>query len=152
MKISVVAVGTLKSGPELDLIKNYQKQLSWPLHLVEVSSNRSLSGEALKAFESEKLIAKIPKNSYVIAMDERGKSITSQGFAKLLSEQQINGTSSICFIIGGADGLSNDILKQCNFKLALGSMTWPHKLARAMLVEQIYRAEKILQGHPYHRD
>ena len=152
MKIVIIAIGVLKRGPELELINNYQKQMSWPLQIVELPSNNKLSGKALKEFEAAKITAKIPKGSKIIAMDERGKSYSSQEFAKILSNEQLNGNKKICFIIGGADGLDKSILELCQSRIALGNMTWPHKLARAMLVEQIYRAEKITSSHPYHRE
>jgi 23S rRNA (pseudouridine1915-N3)-methyltransferase len=86
-----------------------------------------------------------------IALDEHGKVMTSEAFAVLLGKFQSEGRSSVAFYIGGADGLSPDLLKSCEVKLAFGQMTWPHQMVRLMLVEQLYRAYTILTGHPYHR-
>lgn len=151
MKLKIIAVGSLKDGPEQGLIKNYCKQLNWHLQIIEVATSSALSGKLLKEFEAEKIIPKIPDDSLLIAMHEHGKSITSQAFSSLLETIETNEHKTVCFLIGGANGLAKSLLDKSKYKLAMGHMTWPHKLARVMLVEQIYRAEKILQRHPYHR-
>jgi 23S rRNA (pseudouridine1915-N3)-methyltransferase len=151
MKLKIIAVGFLKNSPERELIEGYCKQLNWHLQIIEVATSSALSGKALKEFEAEKIITKIPANSLLIAMDEHGKSITSQAFSNLLGTIETNEHKTVSFLIGGANGLAKSLLDKSKYKIAMGHMTWPHKLARVMLVEQIYRAEKILQGHPYHR-
>ncbi len=89
--------------------------------------------------------------SYVVALDPHGKILSSESLATFVQRRQDDGTRDMCFIIGGADGLSDDVMARAQFRLSLGAMIWPHLLARVMLIEQLYRAQQILAGHPYHR-
>jgi 23S rRNA (pseudouridine1915-N3)-methyltransferase len=159
MKLRILAVGRARSGPEAALIAEYQKRLHWPLVIEEIEEKRPLSGAELKAREGallqsaiERATAKAGGRPVVIALDERGKNLGSRGFAARLKAWADQGAPEILFLLGGADGLAPELRDQANFVLSLGQMTWPHLLARAMLVEQIYRAHQILAGHPYHRD
>jgi len=158
MKLRILAVGRAKAGPEAALIAEYQKRLHWPLVIEEVEEKRPLSGAELKAREGALLQAgvdRVAKGSgrvILVALDERGKILGSRDFAARLKAWQDQGAAEILFLLGGADGLAPEIRDQATFVLSLGQMTWPHLLARAMLVEQIYRAQQILAGHPYHRD
>ena len=93
----------------------------------------------------------MPDRDILVALDEGGKSLTSEEFAAWLGARRDDGQRNMAFVIGGADGLDADILSQADLKLSLGRMTWPHLMARLLLVEQIYRAHTILTGHPYHR-
>jgi 23S rRNA (pseudouridine1915-N3)-methyltransferase len=157
MKLRILAVGRAKSGPESALIAEYQKRLHWPLTLEEVEERRPLSGAELKAREGALLQAALERGAkggrpVLVALDEKGKSLGSRDFAARLKGWEDQGAGEIVFLLGGADGLAPEIRDQATFVLSLGQMTWPHLLARAMLVEQIYRAQQILAGHPYHRD
>lgn len=164
MKLRVLAVGRLRAGPEQALIAEYAKRLQWPLSLEEVEERRPLAGAALKAREAELLTAALdhPRGRkgesgkagrrILVALDERGKSLTSRDFARQLAAWQDQGAAEAVFLLGGADGLAESLRNGADLLLSLGQMTWPHMLARAMLVEQIYRAQQILAGHPYHRD
>ncbi len=161
MKLRVLAVGRLKAGPEQALIAEYAKRLQWPLSLEEVEERRPLAGPALKTREGELLAAALdqgrgrkaePGRRVLVALDEKGKSLTSRDFARQLAGWQDQGAAEAVFLLGGADGLAESLRKRADLLLSLGQMTWPHMLARAMLVEQIYRAQQILAGHPYHRD
>lgn len=158
MKLRILAVGRARSGPEAALIAEYQKRLHWPLAIEEVEEKRPLSGAELKGREGALLhaaierVAKAGGRPVIVALDERGKSLGSRDFAARLKAWEDQGAPEILFLLGGADGLAPDLRDQANFVLSLGLMTWPHLLARAMLVEQIYRAQQILAGHPYHRD
>jgi 23S rRNA (pseudouridine1915-N3)-methyltransferase len=158
MKLRILAVGRAKAGPEAALIAEYQKRLHWPLVIEEVEEKRPLSGTELKAREGALLqagvdrVAKGSGRAILVALDERGKILGSRDFAARLKAWQDQGAAEILFLLGGADGLAPEIRDQATFVLSLGQMTWPHLLARAMLVEQIYRAQQILAGHPYHRD
>ena len=158
MKLRILAVGRAKGGPEAALIAEYQKRLHWPLVLEEVEEKRPLSGAELKAREGALLQAAIDRAAkaggrpILVALDERGKTLGSRDFAARLKGWEEQGAPEILFLLGGADGLAPDLRDQATFVLSLGQMTWPHLLARAMLVEQIYRAQQILAGHPYHRD
>jgi 23S rRNA (pseudouridine1915-N3)-methyltransferase len=158
MKLRILAVGRVKGGPEAALIAEYQKRLHWPLIIEEVEEKRPLSGAELKAREAALLQAAIERAAkaggrpILVALDERGKILGSRDFAARLKGWEEQGAPEILFLLGGADGLAPELRDQAGFVLSLGQMTWPHLLARAMLVEQIYRAQQILAGHPYHRD
>jgi 23S rRNA (pseudouridine1915-N3)-methyltransferase len=158
MKLRILAVGRAKGGPEAALIAEYQKRMHWPLVLDEVEEKRPLSGPELKAREGALLQAALDKTAksggrpVVIALDEHGKPLASRDFAARLKGWEDQGAPEVIFVLGGADGLASDIRDRASLVLSLGQMTWPHLLARAMLVEQIYRAQQILAGHPYHRD
>ena len=101
--------------------------------------------------EGELLLSAVPEGGVIIALDERGKHLSSEEFAHRLGTWQDNGIPAAAFLIGGADGHSPEVRQKAHLLLAFGKMTWPHMLARAMLAEQIYRAKTILDGHPYHR-
>ncbi len=149
MDIVVAAVGRMKTGPTRTLWDDYTKRITWPLTLREVEEKRPLSSAELKAREGELLKKAIPERAWLVCMDAGGKSLDSKAFATKMNEWQEHGP--IAFLIGGADGLDGSLLKQASFTLSLSAMTWPHMLARTMLIEQIYRAQCILTNHPYHR-
>ena len=102
--------------------------------------------------EAELLLAAVPDDALLVALDERGKALTSAAFAERLQRWRIEGPKSLAFVIGGADGLPQPVVQRARFALSLGAMTWPHLLARILLLEQLYRAQQILAGHPYHRE
>ena len=93
----------------------------------------------------------MPQGALAVALDEHGRQLDSLAFARRLGEWQDQGRSEIAFLIGGPDGLAPSLLEQADAVIALGSMTWPHRLVRVLLAEQLYRASAILAGHPYHR-
>lgn len=95
---------------------------------------------------------KLSQNTAIITLDERGKTHDSRQFAKQLSTYRNEGLSDICLIIGGAFGLSSDVLNKSHMRLSLGAMVWPHRLVFVMVLEQLYRAQQINMGHPYHKD
>lgn len=159
MKLRILAVGRAKGGPEAALIAEYARRLQWPLAIEEVEERRPLSGAELKAREAELLTRALERGAgkgsgqrMLIALDERGRQLGSRDFAQKLDAWRGQGVAEIAFVIGGADGLAEQLRQRADLTLSLGQMTWPHMLARAMLVEQIYRAQQILAGHPYHRD
>jgi 23S rRNA (pseudouridine1915-N3)-methyltransferase len=152
MRITIAAVGKWKAGPERALFEEYKKRLKWPLALKEVEERRPLPAPQLKSREADLLLGAIPdKAAPLIALDERGKTFSSEALAKQIALWQQNGTAEAAFVIGGADGLDESIRKRAGLLLSLGAMTWPHMLVRVMLIEQLYRAQQILAGHPYHR-
>lgn len=150
MDLTIVAVGRLKSGPELDIISSYLKRVPWPLRIVEVEERRPIVGPERQAREADLILAALPANAIVVALDERGRTLTSPAFSQKLMDWQDNG-KSIAFVIGGADGLHHKIRERADFLLGLGQMVWPHAFVRVMLAEQIYRAYTIATGHPYHK-
>jgi 23S rRNA (pseudouridine1915-N3)-methyltransferase len=150
VRLTICSVGRLKTGPERELIAKYTKRIQWPLDILEVEERRKLSPPELKCREGELLVGAIPAGVIRVAMDERGKTLSSEIFAEKLGAWRDQGRD-IAFLIGGADGLSPEHRKNADLVLSFGAATWPHMLARVMLVEQIYRAQEILLGHPYHR-
>jgi 23S rRNA (pseudouridine1915-N3)-methyltransferase len=113
---------------------------------------QKLAPAVLQQEEAKWLLAGVPMGAFVIALDERGKGLTSPTFSALLSQKQLDGFSQFVFLIGGADGLTPEVRGRADLLLSLGTMVWPHKLARVMLMEQLYRAQQIQVGHPYHRE
>ncbi|MGA0235921.1 MAG: 23S rRNA (pseudouridine(1915)-N(3))-methyltransferase RlmH [Alphaproteobacteria bacterium] len=145
MAVTVHAVGRLKRGPETELVERYTKRLKRLKTTV-----RELPERASKDQEGDALLASIPASAFVLALDEHGEDLPSVKFARLLGDQLDRGRD-LAFIIGGADGLSDAVKQRADVLLRFGRMTWPHQIVRGLLFEQIYRAETILLGHPYHR-
>lgn len=114
-------------------------------------AKKNLSGPSLKEAEAE-LICPLLSPGLVISLDERGKSLNSPEFAKILQNHQVHGQGPVTFVIGGADGLHDSIRKKSDHLISFGQLTWPHMLVRVLLLEQLYRAQQILSGHPYHRE
>jgi 23S rRNA (pseudouridine1915-N3)-methyltransferase len=152
MQILICAVGRIKAGPEKALFDHYSKRLNWSLDVAEVVEKRKLPTAELRASEAELLSAKIPTGSALIVLDEKGKEIDSRGLASLLGDCRDDGRGTVTFVIGGADGVHESLIKRADRVISLGRMTWPHMLVRGLVAEQIYRAQCILGGHPYHRD
>jgi len=150
MKITIIAVGKSKSGPEAGMVAEYLKRLPWQITIIEIEEKRPLPSLEKMESEGQKLLAAIPKGHYVVAMDKGGKNLSSKDFARSM-EKWVASFQGITFIIGGADGLSEKVLSRAHSKLSFGAATWPHMLARVMLVEQLYRAFAIREGHPYHK-
>lgn len=155
MRSVLAAVGRLKSGPMHDLYQEYAGRLGrgplGSLELREVEERRPLPSRERIAREAELLRAALPEGAVRIALDERGKSLESAAFAERLGGWIDDGRRAVGFWIGGADGLHPDLRAEADLLLSFGPMTWPHLLVRALLAEQLYRAETILIGHPYHR-
>jgi 23S rRNA (pseudouridine1915-N3)-methyltransferase len=163
MRILIAAVGKLKAGPEKTLVDEYLRRLAWPVSLREVEAKGRLAGPELKAREGELLLAALDRaakggkpvrraGQRLLALDERGPEMTSADFARRLAAWRDQGAEEIAFAIGGADGLDETLRGQADGLVAFGRMTWPHMLVRILLVEQLYRAQQILAGHPYHRE
>lgn len=161
MRIVVAAVGRSRAGkdgaPEQTLFDDYARRLvargpaAMTLELREVEERRKLPTDARRAAEADLLLAQIPKGAARVALDGRGKTLSSEDLAKRLRGWSDDGVGDLAFVIGGADGLDRRLIEGAALVLSLGAMTWPHLLVRAMLAEQIYRAQSILLGHPYHR-
>lgn len=152
MRIVIAAVGRLRRGPVYSLIETYERRIVWPFEIREVQEKRPSPSGGLMAAEAVLLLQVLPESGPIIALDERGDDLSSNAFAKQLSEWRDQGESSCGFAIGGADGLHESVRQRATRTVRFGRQTWPHMLARAMLVEQVYRAQQILAGHPYHRE
>jgi 23S rRNA (pseudouridine1915-N3)-methyltransferase len=145
-------VGKLRRGPLKDLQALYVGRIAPPPKIVELEERRPLPIAVLKAREGEMILRAIPPGTPLVALDERGAAWSSRVLAKRIAGWRDNGASELAFAIGGADGLDLAVLDRADAILSLGPMTWPHLLVRGMLLEQLYRAQQILAGHPYHRD
>ena len=145
MKITLGVIGKCKpSSPEAEIIKRYQERLKWELKIKE-KDNSSQEEEA------KFLASAIPTGSKVIVLDERGKNMTSPELAKIVENWMQQGCSEICFLIGGAEGHLEETRQKADLVLSFGKLTLPHILMRAVLAEQIYRLETIINHHPYHK-
>lgn len=155
LALTILAVGRLRKGPELDLISDYIDRATktgralgiGPVRVVEVE-DKTGSGMAAEAALLRKVI---PDGAVLATLDERGKLIDSPAFADRIARWRDDGQRELCFLIGGADGIAPDLRAEADFSLSFGKMVWPHMLARVMLAEQMYRATTILAGGPYHR-
>jgi 23S rRNA (pseudouridine1915-N3)-methyltransferase len=138
MQLHVIARGKIARSPEGELVDRYAKRIAWPLKLTELPD----------------LGGRIPDPQTpckTVLLDERGEDLSSEEFAAFLERWRDSGTREARFVLGAADGHAEDERKAADLLLAFGSATWPHLLARAMLLEQLYRATTIIAGHPYHR-
>ena len=141
MRLTIVAVGRARQGPEQALYAQYAARLRWPLALKEIA----------EPAPADKLRAAVPSGAKLVALDENGGLLDSPALAATLSGWRDGGIRDAAFFIGGADGLDSALVCSADLVMALGRLTWPHMLVRGMLAEQLYRAETILAGHPYHR-
>jgi 23S rRNA (pseudouridine1915-N3)-methyltransferase len=145
----VIAIGRLRGGPEAELFERYNTRLRPHLMVTELPEARGTPA-LVKRKEGAALLAALPRDPFVVPLDLGGHTLDSEAFAGRLG-QWSSLSHSICFLIGGAEGLDAGVIARADYVLSLGTMTWPHLLARAMLAEQLYRAQAIIQGHPYHR-
>jgi 23S rRNA (pseudouridine1915-N3)-methyltransferase len=159
MKLHILAIGRLKAGPELALFDDYLKRargLGRSCGVADISSRdfaeaKLPDAKGRMAAEAALLAAETPDPCFRVVLDERGKALSSDDFAHLLRRHLDQGTASLAFLIGGPDGHAPQTRQKAGLLLSFGPMTWPHRLARVMLAEQIYRAVTILVKHPYHR-
>ncbi|HEY1931680.1 MAG TPA: 23S rRNA (pseudouridine(1915)-N(3))-methyltransferase RlmH [Acetobacteraceae bacterium] len=147
--IRLIAVGRLRDGPEAALFLRYSERLRPPLTVTEVAEARGAPVE-IKRREAASVLRAIPDGAFVIALDQGGDEPDSVRLAALLQRWLVGGRT-LCFVIGGAEGLDATVVARADHVLSLGKLTWPHLLARAMLAEQLFRAQSIASGHPYHR-
>lgn len=158
MKITIACVGKIKEKYFTDAINEYAKRLSRyvTLNIAEVPDEKAPENmspaqmEQVKEIEGERL-NKVIKDGYVVALAINGKKMTSESFADFISDTMVKGASHITFVIGGSLGLSDKMLKRADFKLSFSDMTFPHQLMRVVLLEQIYRANRIMKNEPYHK-
>lgn len=139
MLLHIIARGKIGRSPEAELVERYLKRLSWPVKLTELP-------------ESGGRVPPSADNSVTILLDEKGEPLGSTDFARRLEHWRDGGRREARFLIGGADGFSDEDRASADLLLSFGKATWPHLLARAMLAEQLWRATSILANHPYHRE
>lgn len=159
MKITIAAVGKLKEKYLKDSISEYTKRISRfaDVEIVEVEDEHapeSLSTAQevqVKQKEAERLLKRVKENSYIILLDLAGEQADSETFSSKIESVMLSGNSHITFIIGGSLGLDKSLINAAGYRLCLSKMTFPHQLARLILLEQIYRAFKIMNGETYHK-
>ncbi len=151
MRTWLIAVGRSKPGPERDLLRLYADRLDPALQVREVEEKRPLAVAERRAREASLLLDAVPKGAILVVLDERGRSLTSVAFAERIRDWRDQGAGDLAFLVGGADGHDETVRQRAALVLSLGPMTWPHMLVRGLLAEQIWRAQAILSGHPYHR-
>ncbi len=158
LRVTLVAIGRLKSGPERELATRYLERaiaagrslgLSFEVH--EIDESRARRSEDRKREEAKAVGTCLAPGAAVVTLDESGRALDSADFAGLICAARDSARGTFALIIGGPDGLDPAFRKNADHVVAFGSMTWPHQLVRVMAAEQIYRAVTILAGHPYHR-
>lgn len=147
--IVLIAIGKAGSGAEAALTQRYAERLSPPMTVVELPDGRGSASE-IKRREAAALLDAIPQGSFIVALDQAGEMPDTPGLAARLARWRESGRN-LAFLIGGAEGLDRSVLDRADAVLSLGTLTWPHLLARAMLAEALYRADSLARGHPYHR-
>ncbi len=152
MRLWLAAVGRARPGPETELFRTYAGRLNPALQLREVEEKRPLPPPERKAREGDLLLAALPSGATLVVLDERGRTMGSRAFAERLGQWRDGGVGDLAFLIGGADGHGDAVRGRAGLLLSLGAMTWPHMLVRTLVAEQLWRAQAILAGHPYHRD
>lgn len=155
MKIKIIALGKIKEKFLKDGIDEFLKRLTpyTAIEIVELTPIEIKDNQIEKALleEGEKILANIKPDSYVITMEILGKQLSSEDFAAKINEITISGISELVFVIGSSCGIAPTVSQRANFKLSISKMTFLHQFARLLLVEQIYRAFKILKGETYHK-
>ncbi len=159
MRILIDAVGRMKSGPDRELAERYLKRATQTgrsvgctdFEVIEIRESRADNPARRMLEESIAIANVIPERAAVVLLDGRGEALTSADFAGRLQARRTEDKPAVFFVIGGADGLAPGLKDKAGLTIAFGAATWPHQLARVMLLEQLYRAVTILSGHPYHR-
>lgn len=155
MRVSILAVGRLRTGPEKSLIDDYLTRFDrtgralglGPARVVEVEDKKNAGMGA----EAALLRKALPSGAVLCSLDERGKQLSSPDFADRMAGWRDTGRQDLALVIGGADGIDPSLRAEADFSISFGAMVWPHMLVRVMLAEQLYRAATILAGSPYHR-
>lgn len=159
LRLLLASVGRLKAGAERDLVARYIERARasgralgfGDVQMVEIAESSARRAEDRMAEEGTALLAACPPGALLVALDPRGRNLSSEDLATRMGQERDNGRAAMCLLIGGADGLSDAVRSRAGLLLAFGAATFPHQLVRVMLAEQLYRGMTILAGHPYHR-
>lgn len=159
MRILIGAIGKPKSGPERELAEDYVVRAGKlgrragisSIAIVEQAESGAATADLRRAEEAERLTRALPDGATLVCLDETGKDLTSSDLATLIRRHADAGTADLAFLIGGPDGHGDPVKARAELMVRFGRATWPHRLVRAMLAEQIYRSVTILLNHPYHR-
>ncbi len=149
--IKIIAVGKIKEKFFSDAIKEYLKRLSAYSKIFIVQVLDEKDSDLSKIKEAENILKNIKDNEYVITLEINGTKLSSDGLAEFIEKRNLEGNSNLTFVIGGSLGLDESVTKRANYHLSFSDMTFPHQLMRVILLEQIYRAFKIIKGEPYHK-
>lgn len=159
MKITVITVGKLKEKYLKDAIAEYSKRLSkyCKLEIVEVADEKTPDNasefveDSIRSKEAERILKYVKDDAYIITLEIGGKQLSSEELAEKIDKLGVQRTSHIIFIIGGSIGLGKEVLQKSNYALSFSKMTFPHQLMRVILLEQVYRSYRIINGEPYHK-
>lgn len=158
MRVIIAAVGRLKERAEKELVERYLERLAsaraiglGPVRIAEVMEGRQPTALARQENEASRLLHAAQSADLRVLLDEKGKMLSSEAFARMLAQRRDSGVSTLAFLVGGPDGHGRAALDAASLTLSLGPLTLPHGFVRVVLVEQLYRAVTILSGHPYHR-
>ena len=159
MKITIITVGKIKEKYLKDAIDEYSKRLSkyCKLEIIEVADEKTPDNASavvednIRSKEAERIVKYIKDDAYLITLEINGKQLTSEELADKVDKLGVQGVSHIIFVIGGSIGLGEAVLQKSNFALSFSKMTFPHQLMRVILLEQIYRSYRIINGEPYHK-
>ena len=159
MKITIITVGKIKEKYLKDAIDEYSKRLSkyCKLEIIEVADEKTPDNASavvednIRSKEAERIVKYIKDDAYLITLEINGKQLTSEELADKVDKLGVQGVSHIIFVIGGSIGLGKAVLQKSNFALSFSKMTFPHQLMRVILLEQIYRSYRIINGEPYHK-
>lgn len=159
MNITILCIGKLKERYWVDAIQEYSKRLSkyCTLSINELKEEKAPDNPsnaeemAVKEAEGKSILKQIKKDTFVIALEVKGKELTSEALADKIETLGIDGKSDVAFVIGGSIGLSDEVLERADFRLSFSKMTFPHQMMRVILLEQIYRAFKIIRNETYHK-
>lgn len=159
MNIDIICVGRIKEKYLEDAIKEYSKRLSryCKLRITELKDEKTIDGqsqsldEKVKLIEGERILKSLNDDAFIFVLDLKGKQIDSVAFSRKIDDLKITGKSNVQFVIGGSLGLSDEVVKKADFLLKFSEMTFPHQLMRVVLLEQIYRAFRIMNNEPYHK-
>jgi 23S rRNA (pseudouridine1915-N3)-methyltransferase len=160
MRLTIAAIGRLKRGPERELAERYRERAAnagralgfRSLEIVEIDESRHRDAARRMLEESIAVANIVPEGAVLVLLDEKGEHLSSRDFAATLARWRDDGRADAVLLIGGPDGLAASLRDKAGLRMAFGALTWPHQLARIMLLEQLYRAMTLLSGHPYHRD
>ena len=158
MRLSLLAVGRLKNGPERELVERYRQRIESMgrglgfagLDIVELPESRARRDDDRRAEEASALLERAGA-SVLVVFDERGKSPSSEALAERIRRWRDEGRASLACIVGGPDGLDPGLRQRADLVVSFGALTMPHQIVRALVAEQLYRALTIIAGHPYHR-
>ena len=160
MLIKIIGVGKIKEKFYKDAISEYEKRMTAynKVEIIEVNDEKAPENlsdkeiDQVKSVEGERILAKIKDDSFVVTLEIAGKVLDSVKFAQLIQDEMLDGFGrDMVFVIGGSNGLGANVLKRSNYRLSFGKMTYPHQLMRVILMEQIYRAYRIINKEPYHK-